>query len=55
MLKIIKKLFKNLKVLHIESYVSRNDRLVDIECMKTKFLAFVDEDVDPLNFQMSKI
>lgn len=28
---------------------------MDVLRMKSKFLAFVDEVVDPLNFQMSKI
>ena len=48
--KVIKKLFEYFKVLHLESYVSTNGKLVDIERMKTKFLAFFDEVVDPFNF-----
>lgn len=35
--------------------MSANEKLVDVERMKSKFLAFVDAVVDPLNFQMSKI
>ena len=53
--KVIEKLFQYLKILHTESFVSANGRLVDIERIKSKFLAFVDEAIDPLNFQMSKI
>lgn len=53
--KIIDKLFQYLKILHIDSFVSTNGKLVDIERMKSKFLAFIDKVVDPLNFQVSKI
>ena len=44
-----------MKILHTKSFVSANGKLVGVERMKSKFLAFVDEAVDPLNFQMSKI
>ena len=52
---IIDKLFQYLKILHTESFVSTNGKIMDIERMKSKFLAFVNEAVDPLNFQVSKI
>lgn len=42
-------------MLHTKSYVSSNGQLVDIERMKTKFLAFADEATNPLNFQLSEI
>ena len=53
--KVMENIFAYLKVLHIESYVSNNGWLVDIEKMKDKFLAFVDEAIDIFNFQVEKI
>ena len=53
--KTIEKFFQYLKILHKESFVSTNGKLVDIERMKSKFLAFVNEIVDLLNFQVAKI
>lgn len=53
--KVVDKCFYNLKILHIESFVSTNGKLVDIERMRSKFLTVVDEAIDPLNFQVSKI
>ena len=44
-----------MKILHIESFVSTNGKLVYIERMRSKFLTFVDEAIDPLNFKVSKI
>lgn len=38
-----------------QSFVSINGKLMDIERLKSKFLAFFDEAVDPLNFQVSRI
>lgn len=48
--KVIEKLFQYLKILHIESFMSANGKLVDIERMKSKFLSFVNKVVDPHNF-----
>lgn len=53
--KVIGKIFEYLKVLNIESQVSNNNRLVGIERMKVKLLAFVNEVTDPTNFQVAKI
>ena len=53
--KVIKKLFRYLKIMYIESFVSTNGKLVDIERMKSKLLKFVDETIDPLKFQVSKV
>ena len=53
--KVLQKLFQYLKILHTKYFVSTNGKIVDIERIKSKFLAFVDEVIDPLNFQVSKI
>ena len=53
--KFIDKCLQTLGILHIESFVSTNSKLVEIERMKSKFFPFIDEVVDPLNFQVSKI
>ena len=48
--KIIDKLFQYLKILYIENLVSTNGKLVEIKRMKSKWLAFVDEVIDLVNF-----
>ena len=53
--KVIEKLFQHFKILHTNSFVSTIGKIKDIERMKPKFLAFFDETIDPLNFQVSKI
>ena len=53
--KVIENLFQYLNVLHIESFVSTNGKLLDIERIKSKFLVFVNEVIDPMNFQVFKI
>lgn len=53
--KIIDKCFQNIKMLDIEYFVSNNGNLVDIERMKSNFLSFFDEAIDPLNFKVPKI
>ena len=41
--RVIRKLYEHLKVLHTESQVFNNGKLVEIEQMKGKFIAFIDE------------
>ena len=48
--KVMEKIFEYLKVLHTKSYVTSNGKLVDIERMQAKFIAFVEEATDPSNF-----
>ena len=48
--KVMENIFEYLKVLHIESYVTNNGQLVDIEKIKEKILAFVDDAINSTNF-----